>query len=199
AGYRIVIVLSGLHNTLRQQTQRRLQRDLGHDDTPGVGQPEPGRQWVWMTNAEVWGDFNPHAVTASVLQGNDHVILVVKKNKSRLQRLVNWMRGKVPDHVPVLVIDDEADQASINTRGNRRPADLVDLAADDYDGDEIDDDELDPSAINLQIRTLLRLFARCSYVAYTATPFANVLIDPDAVDREGGDDLYPRDFILSLP
>ena len=199
AGYRIVIVLSGLHNTLRQQTQRRLQRDLGHDDTPGVGQAEPGRQWVWMTNAEVWGDFNPHAVTASVLQGNDHVILVVKKNKSRLQRLVAWMRGKVPDHVPVLIIDDEADQASINTRGNRQPYEVVDLAADDYEGEEIPDDELDPSAINLQIRTLLRLFSRYSYVAYTATPFANVLIDPDAVDREGGDDLYPRDFILSLP
>ncbi|EQD42605.1 endonuclease, partial [mine drainage metagenome] len=46
---------------------------------------------------------------------------------------------------------------------------------------------------------LLRLFARVSYVAYTATPFANVLIDPDAIDREGGDDLFPRDFMISLP
>ncbi len=199
AGYKVVIVLSGLHNTLRQQTQRRLQRDLGHEDTPGVGQPEPGRQWVWMTNAEVWGDFNPHAMNSAVLQGNDHVILVVKKNKSRLDRLIAWMRGKVPEHVPVLVIDDEADLASVNTRGNRRPQDVVDLTADDYDGDEIPDDELDPSAINLRVRTLLRLFARRSFVAYTATPFANVLIDPDAIDREGGDDLFPRDFILSLP
>jgi len=199
AGYRVCIVLSGLHNTLRQQTQRRLQRDLGHDDTPGVGTPEPGRRWVWMTNAEPWGDFNPHAMNAAVLQGNDHVILVVKKNKSRLDRLITWMRGKVPDHVPVLVIDDEADLASINTRGNRAPRELVDLNADDYEGDEVTEDELDPSVINKRVRLLLRLFARRSYVAYTATPFANVLIDPDAIDVTAGEDLYPRDFIISLP
>lgn len=199
AGYRVIIVLSGLHNTLRQQTQRRLQRDLGHEDTPGVGLPEPGRRWVYMTNAEPWGDFNPHAINASLLQGNDHVLLVVKKNKSRMERLINWMAGRVPAHVPVLVIDDEADQASVNTRGNRSPREEVDLAADDYDGDEPGDDELDPSAINLRVRRLLRLFARCSYVAYTATPFANVLINPEAFDVEGGRDLFPKDFILNLP
>ena len=199
AGYRVIIVLSGLHNTLRQQTQRRLQRDLGHEDTSGVGLPEPGRRWVYMTNAEPWGDFNPHAINASLLQGNDHVILVVKKNKSRMERLINWMAGRVPPHVPVLVIDDEADQASVNTRGNRSPREEVDLAADDFDGDEPSDDELDPSAINLRVRRLLRLFARCSYVAYTATPFANVLINPEAFDAEGGRDLFPKDFILNLP
>lgn len=208
AGYKIVIVLSGLHNTLRMQTQQRLQRDLGHEDTAGVGAPEPSRDWVWMTGDEINQDFNPAGQNAGVLKGNNRVILVVKKNKSRLDRLINWMEGKVPENVPVLVIDDEGDQASINTGGNRsgyEPAedsgdvtDKTDLTAEDVDG-EFTPDELDPSAINFRIRKLLRTFARCSYVAYTATPFANVLIDPDAIDREGGDDLFPRNFILSLP
>ncbi|TFV87403.1 Z1 domain-containing protein [Blastococcus sp. CT_GayMR16] len=199
AGYRIVIVLSGLHNSLRMQTQRRLQRDLGHEDTIGVGLPTPGNRWVWMTNGEPWGDFDAAAVNGALLQGNDHVILVLKKNKSRLDRLLAWMRGRVPDHVPVLIIDDEADQASVNTGGNRAVAELTDLDPDDYDGDAPAADELDPSAINLRIRQLLNLFARSSYVAYTATPFANVLIDPSASDADGGDDLFPRDFIISLP
>lgn len=200
AGYKIVIVLSGLHNTLRQQTQRRLQRDLGREDGLGVGRPEPGRQWVWMTGVESWEDFNPGAVDASLLQGNEQVIFVVKKNKSRLERLLRWMHGKVPSHVPVLVIDDEADQASINTGDNRGGLrDLADLADDDFDGDEPAPDELSPSAINYAIRRLLRVFDRCAYVAYTATPFANALIDPRAHDRVAGEDLFPRDFILSLP
>lgn len=202
AGYRIVIVLSGLHNTLRQQTQHRLQRDLGHEDTPGVGSPEPTHVWVWMTGDQLNGDFNPAGQNAGVLQGNNQVILVVKKNKSRLDRLIGWMRNKVPAHVPVLIIDDEADQASVNTGGNRSgyepDPDATDLTADDVDG-EFTPDELDPSAINRRIRELLRVFARVSYVAYTATPFANVLIDPNAIDREAGNDLYPRDFIVSLP
>jgi hypothetical protein len=208
AGYKIVIVLSGLHNTLRRQTQQRLQRDLGHEDTPGVGAPEPSRDWVWMTGDQLNQDFNPAGQNAGVLKGNNQVILVVKKNKSRLDRLINWMEGKVPENVPVLVIDDEGDQASINTGGNRpgyEPGedsgdvtDKTDLTADDVDG-EFTQDELDPSAINLRIRKLLRTFARCSFVAYTATPFANVLINPDALDRDGGDDLFPRDFMLSLP
>jgi hypothetical protein len=208
AGYKIVIVLSGLHNTLRMQTQQRLQRDLGHENTVGVGPPEPSKDWVWMTGDKLNEDFNPAGQNAGVLKGNNQVILVVKKNKSRLDRLINWMEGKVPENVPVLVIDDEGDQASINTGGNRsgyepgedsgEVTDKTDLTADDVDG-EFTEDELDPSAINVRIRKLIRTFARCSFVAYTATPFANVLIDPDAIDRDGGDDLFPRNFMLSLP
>jgi hypothetical protein len=110
------------------------------------------------------------------------------------------MQGRVPDHVPVLVIDDEADQASVNTGGNRSPREAVDLVAEtDFAGDVLADDELDPSTINLNIRTLVRSFNRCSYVAYTATPFANVLIDPSAYDTQGGNDLFPSHFIISLP
>ena len=75
-----------------------------------------------MTGGEAWGDFDPRGVNAALVQGNEQVILVVKKNKTRLERLITWMQGQVPDHVPVLVIDDEADQASVNTGGNRRRA-----------------------------------------------------------------------------
>lgn len=200
AGYKIVIVLSGLHNSLRQQTQRRLERDLGRENVAGVGEPVAGKRWQWMTGGETWGDFDPRGVNAAVLQGNEQVIFVVKKNKTRLERLNAWMRGRVPEHVPVLVIDDEADQASVNTGGNRSPRDEVDLVGgSDFEGEELSADEVDPSTINLNIRKLLRNFARCSYVAYTATPFANVLIDPSAVDAEGGNDLFPSHFIISLP
>jgi Z1 domain. len=200
AGYKIVIVLSGLHNTLRQQTQRRLERDLGRENVAGVGEPEAGKRWQWMTGAELGGDFNPRGINAAVLQGNEQVIFVVKKNKTRLERLISWMQGRVPEHVAVLVIDDEADQASVNTGGNRSAREESDLVPDvDFEGNELGDDELDPSTINLNIRKLLNSFARCSYVAYTATPFANVLIDPSAFDTEGGNDLFPSHFIISLP
>jgi hypothetical protein len=201
AGYKIVIVLSGLHNTLRQQTQRRLERDLGRENVAGVGEPDAGKRWQWMTGAELWGDFNPGAVNAAVLQGNEQVIFVVKKNKTRLERLIRWMSGRVPEWVPVLVIDDEADQASINTGGNRSfdAREEVDLVGGDFDGEEPNEDELNPSTINFNIRQLINSFFKCSYVAYTATPFANVLIDPSAHDVEGGNDLFPRDFIISLP
>jgi len=200
AGYKVVIILSGLHNTLRQQTQRRLERDLGRESRRGVGAPDPGRQWVWMTGTELGEDFNPGSVDGAVLQGNEQVIFVVKKNKSRLSRLIDWMEGKVPSHVPVLIIDDEADQASINTGDNRAPVeDTVDLVGEDFVGEDPDPEELSPSAINLAVRQLLRLFDRRAYIAYTATPFANALIDPLALDVEGGLDLFPSDFILSLP
>ena len=149
---------------------------------------------------ELWGDFNPGSVDGAVLQGNEQVILVVKKNKSRLMRLIAWMNGRVPGHVPVLIVDDEADQASINTGDNRTPIrEATDLDPYDFEGQDPDPEELSPSAINLAVRRLLGLFERCSYVAYTATPFANSLIDPLAVDVDGGVDLFPSDFILSLP
>ena len=135
-----------------------------------------------------------------MLQGNEQVIFVVKKNKTRLERLIGWMSGRVPGHVSVLVIDDEADQASVNTGGNRAIRDEVDLVGGaDFEGEVPGEDELDPSTINLNVRRLLRSFVRCSYVAYTATPFANVLIDPSAFDVEGGNDLFPSHFIISLP
>jgi hypothetical protein len=198
AGYKLVIVLSGVHNSLRLQTQRRINRGLGIDGT-GVGHPAAGKRWIGLTTPTLHGDFRPGTIDANVLQGNEHVILVCKKNASVLRRLTIWMENRAPASLPVLIIDDEADQASINTGGNREPLVLAtDLTPEDL-GEVSLEEELDPSVINGLIRTLVSSFSRVSYIAYTATPFANVLINHEAIDREAGQDLYPRDFIVTLP
>jgi hypothetical protein len=197
-GYKLVIVLSGIHNSLRLQTQRRINRALGLDPA-GVPVPDVGRRWIGLTSASLYGDFSPGTIDANVLQGNERVVLVCKKNASVLRRLTRWMENRSPASLPVLIIDDEADQASINTGGNRAPLqEDVDLAPDDIDDPQAAD-ELDPSVINGLVRTLIHSFNRVSYVAYTATPFANVLINHLAIDREVFEDLYPRDFIVALP
>jgi hypothetical protein len=197
-GYKLVIVLSGLHNSLRQQTQRRLNRALGIDPS-GVGLPEAGLRWISLTRDDPNGDFRPGTVDANVLQGNEHVLIVVKKNKTVLSRLATWMGNHAPATLPVLIIDDEGDQASVNTGGNRPPLEeLTDLQPGDIDASRVEE-ELDPSKINAQIRQLIASFGRVSYVAYTATPFANILINHLGVDRQVFEDLYPRDFIISLP
>ncbi len=197
-GYKLVIVLSGIHNSLRLQTQRRINRALGLDPT-GVPVPDAGWRWIGLTSATLHGDFRPGTIDANVLQGNERVLLVCKKNASVLRRLTRWMENRAPTSLPVLIIDDEADQASINTGGNRLPMqEEADLGPDDID-DPRAADELDPSVINGLVRTLIHSFSRVSYVAYTATPFANVLINHLAIDRDVFEDLYPRDFIVALP
>jgi hypothetical protein len=120
--------------------------------------------------------------------GNDPVVLVVKKNQSVLKNLIQWsttirqQRDRDSDRmivpgVPLLVIDDEADHASVNTA--------------DYE-------EAEPSRINGLIRDLLAKFEQSAYVGYTATPFANILIDPAADHPAIKDDLFPRSFIFTL-
>ena len=89
-----------------------------------------------------------------------------------------------------MVIDDEADQASINTKGNRRDPSVDDDTVSDIS---------DPSVTNELIRDTLRRIPRATYIAYTATPFANILIDPSALDYEVGIDLFPKDFVIQLP
>jgi hypothetical protein len=188
-GYKLVIVLSGIDNGLRQQTQRRLNRELGLRRNEGVGEPEPGMRWIGLTNADLGGDFQPGTVGHNVLQGNEHVLAVVKKNATVLRRFIEWISEGVPPALPVLVVDDEADQASINTGGNRPVRD---------EGDP-PQEEIEPSVINGLIRQLLQSFRRVAYVAYTATPFANILINHEAVDRVVWEDLYPKHFIVNLP
>ncbi len=208
-GYKVIIVLSGMHKALRQQTQRRLDRELGLVPGVGVGLPEHGRRWLSQTTADLNGDFDPGTSDPNVLQGNEQVIFVVKKVGRVLDRLISFIaKANPPASLPVLIIDDEADQASINTGGNRAPGSG---AADDDDEldldgifDETDPDidlaeETDPSKINAKIRRIISSFQRVSYVAYTATPFANILIDHRAEDREVYEDLFPKDFILTLP
>src|ERR1043166_7669903 len=156
-GYKLVIVLSGIHSGLRQQTQRRLDRELGIA-TDGVGEAAHGMRWIQLTTPDLYGDFRPGTVSGNVLQGNERVLGVVKKNASVLRRLVSWMDGRAPAGLPVLIIDDEADQASINTGGNRPPIEEVaDLAAGDMERPG-DPDELNPSVINGLIRELIASF-----------------------------------------
>lgn len=164
AGYRFFVVLSGIHDALRQQTQDRLNAQLW--------EPHPDR-WNRLTNES---DFRPtDNVDALLANQSQRVLAVVKKNGSRLRALRRWLNGARPELLaacPILIIDDEADQASVNTSKPDRQ----------------------PSTINRLIRDIVNGSPKAAYVGYTATPFANVLIDP-----QDSEDLYPRDFIVDLP
>lgn len=179
-GYRLIIVLSGIHDSLRNQTQRRLNLELA-----GVGVD-------WITLTDETSDFHEPPV-ADGFASTGTVLIVAKKITPILRRLNQWfgkLEGRLAD-VPVLVIDDEADQASINTRGNRRDPSI--------EKDTAPDENTAPSVTNALIRDILRKIPRASYIAYTATPFANILIDPDANDSQVGEDLFPKDFVVQLP
>ncbi len=193
-GFRLIIVLSGLDNGLRRQTQIRLNKELaGYADNRSGAVPLPpmGRQWHQFTTEDFGGDFRPGNANHSALQGTQPVLLVVKKNGPVLRRLHSWLDA-APEEVrrtlPLLVIDDEADQASVDTRGSYQT-----------DEEPPDEDYEAPAVINGLIRQLLKKFQRCAYVAYTATPFANILIPHDTIDPTAGNDLYPKDFIVDLP
>ncbi|MGM7700526.1 Z1 domain-containing protein [Pseudalkalibacillus sp. Hm43] len=194
-GYKIIIVLAGMQNSLRYQTQTRLDKELvgiSNGRQVGVKRPSPEKEWQTFTKADLHnGDFNPGNSSAG-LSGNNPVLLVVKKNGTVLRRLLSWLEQSHEDTrrtVPCLIIDDEADQASINTGGNK-PIDI---------DPDYEDNEDSPSTINDLIRKLLNMFTKKAYIAYTATPFANVLIDHEAVDVNAGHDLYPKSFIVALP
>lgn len=179
-GYRLIIVLSGIHDSLRNQTQRRLDLELA---SIGVD---------WITLTDETADFHEPMV-ADGFGSTGTVLIVAKKITPILKRLNQWfgkLEGGLAD-VPVLLIDDEADQASINTRGNRRDPSI--------EADTAQDADTAPSLTNELIRDILRKIPRATYIAYTATPFANILIDPEASDDQVGEDLFPRDFVVQLP
>lgn len=193
-GYRLIIVLAGTDNGLRRQTQLRLKRELvGYaDGRPGtVHLPPKGHWWHEFTRDDLDGDFQPGFANYAALQGSQPVLLVIKKIGPILRRLLRWLDNAPAEagrSTPLLIIDDEADQASIDTRGTY-PA----------GNDLLDADYEDPSVTNGLIRKVLRKFQRSAYVAYTATPFANILIPHDAYSPDHGVDLYPKDFIIDLP
>lgn len=183
-GYKLFIILAGLYNDLRAQTQRRLDQEITGSSPDPRDRPlvahEPGAwPWVRLTDAGLGGEFQ--LGTHVDLHPNTPKLAVLKKNVRVMERLIEWlsrspvsMRG-----FPAIVIDDEADQASINTK---------------YGMVDDDGNPIDPSATNQRIRDLLALLPKCVYVGFTATPFANVLVDVDEHD-----DLYPRNFIACLP
>lgn len=197
AGYRLIVVIAGIHNNLRNQTQARIDegfigRDTGrlaHSNRAqrqkiiGVGTFDQRYFPVSLTNT--LRDFNKATATTNtsqIGQYNVPVVLVIKKNTSTLKNLLEWLKehsvhqGSQMVSQPMLLIDDEADNASINTA---------------YARDEV-------TRINGQIRELLSLFHRSCYVGYTATPFANIFIDPDTDDEALKQDLFPRHFIIGL-
>lgn len=196
AGYKLVIVLSGIHNSLRRQTQLRMERELGMQmgdtEEPTSRDFSDGTAPVihQLTSSDLRaGDFLYTTIGRTILTDGDsgRFLVVTKKNGHVLRRLIAWL-GENLD-VPVLIIDDEADQAGVNTGGNN-------VGATELESTETEDES--PSVINALIRQLRSRFSRVSYVAYTATPFANVFVRHDAQDFLVGDDLYPRDFIISL-
>lgn len=169
AGYRLVIVLAGMYSNLRAQTQARLVKDLSMNSLEERG----GRAWYPLTGLHA--DF---ADTENIGFLNNHAnvgVVIIKKNTTRLANLLSFMK-KISKNQPftggILIIDDESDQATPNTR---------------HEKNEI-------SAINKHVRDIWKLVNTGTYLAYTATPFANIFIDPS--DAE---DLYPEDFVVTLP
>lgn len=196
AGYRLVVVFSGVDNGLRRQTQIRLNRELtGYSTNPrgAVRMPPVGRQWHQFTTDDLNGDFDAGRANHAALQGSQPVLLVVKKNGAVLRRLQTWLTNAPPSIrsvLPALFIDDEADQASVDSRGSYQ-------TQADFDADNPGYEP--PAVINGLIRSILGMFSKRAYVAYTATPFANILIPHNAYDGVVGADLYPKDFFIDLP
>lgn len=190
AGYKIVILLAGNTKALRRQTQERLEETFigkkslfqkaGQEQLPIVSYSAKKRFPAYGTSRD--RDFSKSAaqtygVTLAALK--EPIIFVTKKNDRTLGSLRDWLReqnhgSRIWD--PLLLIDDEADNASINTSNNP---------------DKV-------TAINAVIRDILHLFDRSSYIGYTATPFANIFVDPDTEDEMRGHDLFPRHFIKAL-
>lgn len=211
AGYKLIIILAGIHNSLRSQTQLRVDEGFLGFDTQmarnftqatnriGVGKINPNLAAHSLTTNEINGDFNRRASESSGIniRGNDPIILVIKKNASVMKNLLSWLasRGETMEdgkkqikNLPLLVIDDEADNASINISKNY------------------------VSGINACIRSMLKLFEQSAYIGYTATPYANIFIkqytedDVKGLDYNVnniplslGNDIFPRNFIVNIP
>lgn len=215
AGYRLIIILAGTWNILRNQTQRRFDKDLLgkellRNDEAYTQQPpsdwdeflEHGTnpadlgEYIWQRLTRPDFDFKSLKAAIDNLEYNKlnksaplydpsnlHALpvklLVVKKSSVILGKLVKdfkLLQTKLPE-LPTLVIDDESDQAGLNTRDPRKAA----------------AGEKERTKTNARIIQLLNLFPRGQYAGYTATPYANALVDPN--DPE---DLFPNDFIISL-
>ncbi|SEW38275.1 Z1 domain-containing protein [Ruminococcaceae bacterium KH2T8] len=197
-GYRVIIVLAGTMENLRIQTQERLDAEfVGLDskytldkkaDTSmknipvGVGLIGSNNQEKRITRfTSVRTDFKKSVVDANGLNLQDlnsTALFVVKKNKSVLTNLHNWLtKDEDKLNLPLLLIDDEADNASINTNAEGK----------------------NRTAINEAINLILHDFVQATYLGITATPFANIFIDPEMDEDGAAKDLFPRHFLTLLP
>ena len=193
AGYKVIVLLTGTIEKLRQQTQKRIDEGFvgaGSDAMMkqredglriGVGNYDPSiRPMVLTSTTDDFKQQNANNLNFDLRNINGPVIFVTKKNGAVLRRLNKWLKnfnktGSNPIDHSILVIDDEADNASINTKT-----------------------EDSPTVINGQIRELLNMFTKSSYVGFTATPFANIFINPYSFHEMIAEDLFPKDYIYSL-
>lgn len=194
AGYKLIVVLAGIHNNLRSQTQLRIDEGFLGFDTEhqrafdqngikiGVGKIDKTGIAHSLTSSLEQGDFNAGAANALGINfnTNEPIIAVIKKQKDVLPRLIQWLSAQAETMIDgtklirnksILLIDDEADNASINTSPENDEA----------------------TTINKHIRSILKLFDKSAYVGYTATPFANIFIPIQE------DQLFPSDFIINIP
>ena len=189
-GYKVVVVLSGIQENLRAQTQLRLDEafigstwvDDGTQprfERVGVGKRNPKRSQPHAATRKD-SDFRTGHMNGISLSGaKSPIVFVCKKNAKMLDNLTSWVdtqkiAGNLVD-APLLLIDDEADNAGINVGGKDNP-----------------------TRINQAIRKLLNQFRISTYVGYTATPYANIFIEPPTDDDMENEDLFPRDFIVAL-
>ena len=192
AGYRVFILLTGTIESLRQQTQERVEEGFIGIDMSAKDKAEGVRVGVGKDNKPIMAraltsrqsDFDSNVDKIAVTLGqSDAVVFVIKKQKNILENLRDWLLNLNADpitkkiDVPMLLIDDEADNASIHTGKNKEA----------------------PTVINRLIRELVNIFTKSNYVGFTATPFANVFIDPVKTEEMANQDLFPEDFIVALP
>ncbi len=190
AGYKVFILLTGTIESLRQQTQERVEEGFigidmsaqGGEVRVGVGKDNKPIMARALTSRK--SDFDSKVDKIAVTLGHsDAVVFVIKKQKNILENLRDWFVNLNADpitkkiDVPMMLIDDEADNASIHTGKNKE----------------------DPTVINKLIRELVNIFSNSNYVGFTATPFANVFIDPVKTEEMANQDLFPEDFIVALP
>ena len=226
AGYKKIIILSGLNKNLRQQTQLRIDEGLLGYDTAfmknGVRDlkgPLARKRMMFnlkpihsATNSKINGDFKFTAAEHFMnIHTDEPTVFVVKKNKSILESVIKYflnapsvhgvsvdskpfkIRGHQGDYNsfikdrPILVIDDEVDNGSVDTGEQKL----------DEKGEF--DPEYDPKTINSRIRQILNIFEKKVYIGYTATPFANIFIHHEKKTKEEGLDLFPKDYIIDLP
>jgi hypothetical protein len=193
-GYNVIVLLSGSLENLRRQTQERIDNELVGFTidkkskgkaiiATGVGCYPINQHVQAQTNS--LKDFNSLMLKKTQSKISDQVLLyVTKKNVTSLKTILSALINDNQDRLDlngrikasILVVDDEADNASINTKKN--------------------DDK--PTRINAEIRSLLQAFTNTSYLAVTATPFANIFIDNENESEMFGDDLFPSDFIHLL-
>lgn len=168
-GFNYFIILSGVIESLREQTSKRLYGDM---NVSGNGI----LHWHQIDKPSRRSSLPEHDISRLNLSADskDKYFTVSLKNKTRLESLYNWLKSdeNKARQLKILVIDDEADQASINTK----------------------DIEEDQTAINGLIRDMVHeeKFKGMNYIAYTATPYANVL------NEVGDNSLYPGDFVTLL-